>query len=156
MADDAITVRLADAGDVEFIEALGKRTVMDSVAAWRSPNPADVFHSFDRLLAIVSRQSHASFIALLDGAAAGFLLLLDDLPDEVTGEPQGFVAYMAVARDLRGRGVGQALLRAAEDDARRKGLPYLTLMVTEDNDAARRLYDGAGYFTERRLLCKRL
>jgi ribosomal protein S18 acetylase RimI-like enzyme len=29
-------------------------------------------------------------------------------------------------------------------------------MVTEENDAARRLYERAGYRTERRLLCKPL
>ncbi|MHB8357563.1 MAG: GNAT family N-acetyltransferase [Vulcanimicrobiaceae bacterium] len=47
-------------------------------------------------------------------------------------------------------------MEAAEDEARRRGLPYMGLMVTEDNAAARALYDSAGYLTERRLLCKRL
>jgi ribosomal protein S18 acetylase RimI-like enzyme len=32
----------------------------------------------------------------------------------------------------------------------------MALMVTEENAAARRLYERAGYRTERRLLCKAL
>ena len=95
-------------------------------------------------------------IARCDGRRVGFLLLLDELPDEVTLLPQGFVAYMAVEPDARREGVGAALLAAAEDEARRRKLPYMALMVTEENESARRLYDLAGYRTERRLLCKPL
>ena len=82
--------------------------------------------------------------------------MLDDLPDEVTLLPQAFVAYMAVEPGVRRDGVGTALLAAAEDEARRRGLPYMALMVTEENAAARRLYERGGYRTERRLLCKPL
>ena len=156
MANSVVAIRTGGAADRAFVERLGKRTVMDSVPVARKPDPSDVLHSFDRLLAIVDRQSHVSFIAERDGVPIGFLLLLDDLPDEVTSEPQAFIAYMAVERGERGQGVGSMLLRAAEDAARQKGLPYVTLMVTEDNGAARALYDGAGFTTERRLLCKRL
>jgi len=35
-------------------------------------------------------------------------------------------------------------------------LPYMSLMVTEENEAARALYERAGYVTERRLLSKPL
>ncbi len=151
-----MTVRDALPEDKSFIETLGKRTVMDSVAAWRHADPAEVLRSYDRLLRIVGGQSHLTLIAEENGERAGFLLLLDRLPDEVTGEEQGFIAYMAVEREHRRAGVGAALLQRAEDEARRRGLPYMTLMVTEDNAAARALYESAGYSTERRLLCKTL
>ena len=102
-------------------------------------------------------RSHVLLIAQDDvDGPLGFLLMLDDLPDEVTGLLQGFVAYMAVEPDARRRGVGARLLAAAEDAARVRGLPFMALMVTEDNDAARELYAQAGYATERRLLCKPL
>jgi ribosomal protein S18 acetylase RimI-like enzyme len=86
----------------------------------------------------------------------GFLVLLYDLPDEVTLTAQAFVAYTAVEPFARGRGVGRALLEAAEAAAREAGLQYVSLMVTEDNDAARALYDRAGFQTERRMMTKRL
>ena len=84
-------------------------------------------------------------MAQCGGTPAGFVLMLDTMPDEVTRMPQGFVAYMAVEPWARGRGIGSRLLSAAEDEARRRGLPYMGLMVTEDNAAARRLYERAGY-----------
>jgi len=145
----------ADA-DRAFVRELGRRCVMSSVASLRPAPEPMVRAAFDRLCEIVDGQSHAAFIAQREGKRIGFLLLLDDLPDEVTSLPQGFVAYMAVEPEHRHAGVGAALLAAAEDEARRRGLPYMALMVTEENEAARRLYECAGYLTERRLLCKPL
>lgn len=151
-----LSIRAAIASDRAFIESLGKRTVMDSVSTRRNPNPRDVLENFDRLLAIVDRQPHVALIAEDRKVPVGFILLMTALPDEVTGQEQGFVAYMAVERERRGAGAGAALLAAAEDEARARGLPYIALMVTEENEAARALYDRAGYLTERRLLCKTL
>ena len=84
------------------------------------------------------------------------MLLIEDLPDEVTALPQAFVAYMAVEPHARRRGVAAKLLAAAEEAARERGLSHLALMVTEENGPARELYAQAGYATERRLLCKAL
>jgi ribosomal protein S18 acetylase RimI-like enzyme len=151
-----LSIRTATAADAAFIESLGKRTVLDSVAAMRHPDPGDVMENFERLLRIVEGREHSALIAEDAGEPVGFLLMLDSLPDEVTGQDQAFIAYMAVERDRRGGGIGAALLSAAEDEARRRGLPYMALMVTEENASARALYERAGYLTERRLLCKML
>jgi ribosomal protein S18 acetylase RimI-like enzyme len=134
-----LSIRAATHEDRTFIETLGKRTVMDSVSAVRHPDPGEVVENFERLLRIVDSREH-----------------LHTLPDEVTGVDQAFIAYMAVARERRAKGIGAALLAAAEDEARRLGMPYMAMMVTEDNASARALYDRAGYLTERRLLCKML
>jgi GNAT superfamily N-acetyltransferase len=129
---------------------------MDSVAPNRRAAPAAVLANFERLLDIVERNEHAALIACEAGRPVGFVLLLASLPDEVTGDDQAWVAYMAVERSARGRGIGSALLAAAEDEARRLGAPYIALMVTEANAPARALYERAGYVAERRLLCKTL
>ncbi len=144
------------AADREFVKALGRRCVMSSVSPLRPASEANARAAFDRLCEIVEGQSHVTLIAQRDGERAGFLLLLDDLPDEVTLLPQAFVAYMAVEPDRRREGIAAALLAAAEDEARRRGAPYMALMVTDENEAARRLYERRGYLTERRLLCKPL
>lgn len=151
-----LSIRAATPADRAFIESLGKRTVMDSVSALRHPQPVDVLENFDRLIRIVDRHDHVALVAEDAGESVGFLLLVQSLPDEVTGQDQAFVAYMAVERGRRGGGIGAALLAAAEDEARKRGLPYIALMVTEENASARALYDRAGYVTERRLLCKML
>lgn len=152
----SVSVRKASGDDRDFVRDLAERTVMQSVAAFRHTPETLVRIALARLLEIVETQSHVTLIAQAEGTRAGFLLLLDDLPDEVTTTPQGFIAYMAVEQARRGQGIGSALLAAAEDEARRRGLPYMALMVTEDNAAARRLYESSGYITERRLLCKQL
>ncbi|HKU67944.1 MAG TPA: GNAT family N-acetyltransferase [Candidatus Baltobacteraceae bacterium] len=142
--------------DRPFVEDLGKRTMGDSVAKFRYVNEAMLEASYEGLLDFVWRQSHVLLVAEHRGKRAGFVLMLDTMPDEVTRMPQGFVAYMAVEPSVRTRGIGSRLLAAAEDEARRRGLPYMGLMVTEENAAARALYERAGYLTERRLLCKPL
>ncbi len=155
----SLALRRGGVADRAFVLDLGSRTTIDSVSALRDPAPSpDVLsHGYERLVDFAFERSHVLVIAdhALDGPL-GFALLIDDLPDEITSAPQGFVAYMAVEPVARRTGVGTLLLRAAEDAARERGLPYVALMVTEENVAARELYAAAGYMTERRLLCKRL
>ena len=154
--DRDVTVRPATVADATYVRDLAKRTALSSVSAYRDAPLPLVLESLDRLLGIVDGSSHVALIATVDVELVGFVLMLDRLPDEVTGMGQGFVAYMAVEPDARRHGAGGALLKAAEDEAKRRGLPYMALMVTEDNEPARALYERAGYVTERRLLCKRL
>jgi len=151
-----ISVRPGSGEDRAFVADLAARTVMARVAAFRHATERLVQDALKRLLEVVRSQSNLVLIAERDGERAGFLLLLDELPDEVTGMAQAFVAYMAVEPQWQRRGIGAALMAAAEDEARGRGLPYITLMVTEDNVPARVLYERKGYFTERRLMCKAL
>ncbi|HTQ36921.1 MAG TPA: GNAT family N-acetyltransferase [Steroidobacteraceae bacterium] len=52
---------------------------------------------------------------------------------------------LAVLPAQRGRGIGRALLAAAEEFARATGCCKLTLEVQEDNLPARRLYEYCGF-----------
>lgn len=58
---------------------------------------------------------------------------------------------IAVSRDVRGRGLGAALLRAVEAEARRRGRRAMSLEVRQRNRAARALYERLGYAPVRRL-----
>ncbi|HTJ25696.1 MAG TPA: GNAT family N-acetyltransferase [Candidatus Limnocylindria bacterium] len=152
----AVAVRRGTRDERAFVRDLGRRSASSSVSSVRDARFDDVLLSFDRLLDFVFGRHHELLIADEDGSPVGFLVLLYDLPDEVTLTAQAFVAYTAVEPFARGRGVGRALLEAAEAAAREAGLQYVSLMVTEDNDAARALYDRAGFQTERRMMTKRL
>jgi ribosomal protein S18 acetylase RimI-like enzyme len=149
-------VRRGTEADRPFVRDLGLRTIGDSISELRPVPLALAAASYEHLLDFVYGQSHATLIAESAMEPLGFLLLMDELPDEVTGLPQAFVAYMAVEPHARRSGVARALLDAAESHARAQGLGFVALMVTEDNPAARALYAQAGYATERRLLCKAL
>jgi ribosomal-protein-alanine N-acetyltransferase len=52
---------------------------------------------------------------------------------------------IAVADEARGRGLGEALLEAAEDAARARNCQRMRLEVRQDNSAAIRLYERHGY-----------
>jgi len=63
-----------------------------------------------------------------------------------------YVSNLAVLPRLQRRGVGACLLACADEQARAAGLQKCSLMVTLDNDGARRLYERMGYrvvFTHR-------
>jgi ribosomal protein S18 acetylase RimI-like enzyme len=151
-----VTVRRGTRDDHDFVRALARSTATSSVSAVRVAKYDDVIDSTARLVEFVLKRKHDVLIAEEQGERVGFLLLLYDVPDEVTLTDQGFVAYTAVAPHARGRGAGRALLDAAERCAREAGMAYVSLMVTEDNTPARALYDGAGYVTERRMMTKAL
>lgn len=55
---------------------------------------------------------------------------------------------LAVAEDARGQGVARALLRAAMDEARRRGARRIRLGVLGHNTPARRLYASEGFAVE--------
>lgn len=151
-----VTIRAGGPRDVAWVIELGRRTLADSLSAVREASDARLAENFDRLIEYALSQSHVLLVAEDALEPLGYVLMLDSLPDEVTGSPQGFVVYFAVEPEARRRGVGRRLFEAAEDAARERGLPYLTFMVTEENLAARELYAQLGYVTERRQLCKRL
>ena len=52
---------------------------------------------------------------------------------------------IAVAPGHRGKGVGQALLQAVEQEARRRGCCKVTLEVRADNEVAKAAYRRAGF-----------
>jgi len=152
----ALAVRLGDGDDRDFVRDLSRRTATSSVSAVRIAKHDDVIDSVEKLAGFVFVRKHETLIAERDGERVGFLLLLYDVPDEVTLTQQAFVAYTAVEPAARRTGVARALMAAAEAHARAQGLGYVSLMVTEDNVAARALYDGFGFVTERRMMTKAL
>lgn len=56
-----------------------------------------------------------------------------------------YICGMALLPACRGAGVGTQLLERAEQDAREKGYEKLSLIVFEQNEGAKRLYDRWGY-----------
>ncbi|CAL9288242.1 MULTISPECIES: GNAT family N-acetyltransferase [unclassified Streptomyces] len=55
---------------------------------------------------------------------------------------------LVVAESVRGRGIARALLRAACDEARRRGAVRMTLRVLGHNGPARALYASEGFAVE--------
>ena len=72
------------------------------------------------------------------------------LLDQSCRRDEVYVSDVAVAPDMRQRGIGRALLRHAEQVARSWGKAALVLDVTARNEGAIRLYERMGYHVQRR------
>jgi GNAT superfamily N-acetyltransferase len=146
MSDDPI-IRSLDAAEMdERIGALSG-VLMDCVEGGASVS----------FMAPLARQKADAFwLAVKDRVAAGTTeVLIAELDGELVGtvqlvmaEPENQphradVAKMLVHRRARRRGIGRALMEAAEDLARAKGKTLLVLDTASDE--AERLYRGMGW-----------
>lgn len=82
---------------------------------------------------------------LLAGGGPDGVAVLRFRPAIFTEALECYLAELYVVPDLRGRGLGRALLEAAIDLARREGADHMDLGTSEDDVAARALYESAGF-----------
>ena len=61
---------------------------------------------------------------------------------------QAHINNLAVLPELRGRGLGTQLLEVITHEAAQLGASVLTLEVRQSNEAARRLYERAGFYQD--------
>ncbi len=66
-------------------------------------------------------------------------------PSLYTGGVDAHLEELYVVPERRGRGLGRALLEAAMDHARERGAVRIDLATSEDDTAARGLYESAGF-----------
>jgi ribosomal protein S18 acetylase RimI-like enzyme len=151
-----VAIRRATTADRAFVRDLGRRVSSTSVSTLRPGDPVLVAEAYERLVDYVITRDHAIFIAHEDDVPLGFVMVVFDLPEEVTLTDQAFIAYTAVEPAHARRGIGRALLDAVEALARERNIPHVSLIVTDENVAARALYERAGFATERRLMTKAL
>ncbi|GAB2569674.1 hypothetical protein Aab01nite_07180 [Paractinoplanes abujensis] len=139
-------IRDAGAGDLPFLEEITLEAYNWSgprfTLAWvRSDQMAQ------RYLAGFPQTGDLGLIAAVDGRDVG-AVWARALPAGRAG--YGFVApgipelTAGVRPEARGRGIGSALLDALIARARQRSLPGLSLSV-EDGNAARRIYERAGF-----------
>jgi ribosomal protein S18 acetylase RimI-like enzyme len=96
----------------------------------------------------------ARFLTLL-GKGDTSVLLSGDGPDAIavmrfrdsiwSEALECYLAELYVVPELRGRGIGRALLEAAIEHARDRGADFMDLGTSEDDAAARALYEKLGF-----------
>jgi ribosomal protein S18 acetylase RimI-like enzyme len=101
--------------------------------------------AFERMVAVDSLDLAASRVVLHDGVPGGVALI-------ARRGPTSRLAGMAIVPEARKRGLGRALVERLVAEARDRGDRAMVLEVIEQNDAAVRLYEGAGFRKVRRLV----
>jgi aminoglycoside 6'-N-acetyltransferase len=94
------------------------------------------------------RPRSEGLVAVADGRVVGMIELWLKRPQDPEGARQPRMKAdlgLAVAPDWRGRGVGTALMQAAEDWARAHGAGRMILDLDANNTGALRLYERIGY-----------
>ncbi len=164
----AITIRSAESADLPGIAKL-HAAINRELAKLVHENCTGTIceeQDADELLAEFEErledESCLVYIAENDGASvnrdlAGFLTAaVEEFSDDLIGAPFLTIEFVETVPSARGQGVATALLQAAEQAAKERGLEFIDLLVWECNPVAARLYEELGYTTLERRMMKRV
>jgi len=148
-AEAGIHIRLAGAGDDDFILDLAERFVDFELPAWRrrGETASGIRRDLRKHLIEPSAGSHMFVAEDNKGERVGFVHL-QTVIDMLTGATNCHISDLACARGQDGRGIGSTLLAFAEGWARERHCRFITLNVFPGNARARRLYERRGFGEE--------
>jgi ribosomal protein S18 acetylase RimI-like enzyme len=89
-------------------------------------------------------------LVLLGGAGPDALALMRFRPSLWSAGLECYLAELYVAQDKRGQGLGRALMLAVLEAARERGADRIELGTSEDDRAARALYESLGFINRER------
>lgn len=134
MTADTITMRPIEDGDVDAVIALWHRAGL--TRPWNDPA---------RDIAFARAQLNSDvLVGVVDGAPVATVMVGHD-------GHRGIVYYVAVDPKHRRKGLGRAVMRAAEAWLVARGVWKLNLVVRPENDGVRAFYESLGYEIEPRL-----
>jgi ribosomal protein S18 acetylase RimI-like enzyme len=84
-------------------------------------------------------------VVLLAGRSSDGLAVLRFRPSIFSQGLECYLAELYVVPERRGRGIGRALMQAAIELARDRGADYMDLNTSEQDVAARSLYESLGF-----------
>jgi GNAT superfamily N-acetyltransferase len=151
MRDGAPTVRLATPADIDVLVRLRVVNAEAHIAlepeVYRVPEQEAVRRHFTAVLAEDTGR-HAVLVAEVAGLAVGMVEVIrnPEPPDHqiLRSEPSAQI-HTVVANDARGRGVGSALVGAAQRWAAAAGIAHLSAGIHHRNAGAVRFYGRHGY-----------
>ncbi|HEX5762648.1 MAG TPA: GNAT family N-acetyltransferase [Solirubrobacterales bacterium] len=104
-----------------------------------TPGAATLAERAERMLAA------GELTVLLGGDGPDGIAQLRFSPSIWSDAPGAYLEELYVAPARRGRGMGRALLEAAMETAREAGADHIDLNTAETDEAARGLYESAGF-----------
>jgi ribosomal protein S18 acetylase RimI-like enzyme len=145
-------IRQADLDDAELLTDLSYTTFWDAFAHHPKNAPDDLAKymqqafSFDQIEAELADANSIFLIADIDGRTAGYAkLIVGSIEDGVTGERPIELSRLYSHQEYLGQGVGQNLMDACFERAKKHGHDLMWLGVWEYNPRAQRFYEKNGF-----------
>jgi ribosomal protein S18 acetylase RimI-like enzyme len=143
----SLVIRRATRDDVEALLGLASRMANFELPRWRSAAEITEADGRDMINAIAAESpDHEVVLAERDGSAAGCLYVL--VATDFFGRQHAHISVIVTSEAAEGSGIGRALMTYAEEWARARDLPLLTLNVFAGNTRACRFYENAGFGVE--------
>ncbi|MCK9487442.1 MAG: GNAT family N-acetyltransferase [Dehalococcoidia bacterium] len=148
---EGTTIRRADEGDASRIASIHVRSKRVAYRAFMPDGYVDTLdqdeHRLNRWQPYFAAgiPENRAWIAFVRGIPAGFVAL--ERIRQPDTAPAGYLHlhHLHIAPEFRGRGIGQALLDTAVEDARSQGTAGLALWTQAGNGEARAFYERAGW-----------
>jgi len=143
-------IRLAEERDLPALERLGAQLVRAhhgfDRARFMAPHP-DVEEGYAWFLGTQLEEADVViYVAELDGEVIGYAYAgLEPMSWKELRDPAGFIHDLLVEPPHRGRGIATRLLEAAAAWLEERGAPRVMLWTAEENPAAQRLFQRAGF-----------
>jgi ribosomal protein S18 acetylase RimI-like enzyme len=148
-APTPIRIREASPDDRQFILDTARRFADFDLPSWRTV--AQVVDAEARVLQKEIEEpgaASAMFIAETESSIPVGFIFIETHTDYFTQRPHAHISTISITKDAEGHGAGGALMKAAEDWARQRQLPHITLNVFDLNTRARSFYERLGYQPE--------
>lgn len=150
MYDPSVTIRPATANDAAVLAALAKQTFYDTFAPTNDATDMALYlaeaYGVDQQAKEIADPTITTLLVEEDGVAIAYAQVRNDhVPDCVTDAAALELWRFYVHQDWHGRGIAQALMSRAKDEARNRGAKSLWLGVWERNDRARAFYAKCGF-----------
>jgi GNAT superfamily N-acetyltransferase len=129
-----LTIRVAERNDAAALAQLMCELGYDTTKS----------EMLKRLERIATDERYRTFVAVLDGKLCGMIGTLTSLSYE-HNDPGGRILALVTLSTMRRRGIGSALIAAAENDFAQRGIRRVALNTRLARGDAHKFYESLGY-----------
>ena len=132
--DFDVTIRAAEAADVEALADLMTQLGYETRASEMQM----------RMEAICANKNYATFVAVSKGKVCGMIGTFTRYTYEYNS-PSAMILALVVSKEMRGRGVGQVLIAAAEKNLAQRNIQRVAVNARFERKEAHEFYEKLGY-----------
>lgn len=138
-----VSIRLAKREDLTDIIALFAADMIGGHGDTTAPDAfPDYLAAFDR---IITTPNESLYVAELDGAVVGTFQTTVLTTLSGRGSSNLLIEAVQTRKDMRGRGIGETMMRFAIESARQQGLSKIQLSSNKARVDAHRFYERVGF-----------